>query len=77
MIPKKDVVAQDRRERILIVDDEERLRNILMNYLETEGSDCETSDDALDALEKLRSGRFSLIDYSQTESPCTTPGSSL
>ncbi|MEJ2108326.1 MAG: response regulator [Acidobacteriota bacterium] len=55
------MLVQDSREKILIVDDEERIREILLNYLETPKSYCETSPDAIDALNKIRNQRFSLV----------------
>jgi len=55
------MMIQNGREKILIVDDEEKVRNILLDYLENKESDCETSPDALDALDKIKKQRFSLV----------------
>jgi putative two-component system response regulator len=49
------------RERILIVDDEDNIRSILMRHLEKEGADCVESASALDALCKLQIQTFSLV----------------
>lgn len=49
------------RDKILIVDDEEKTRSILMRHLENEGSECAASPNALDALEKMKQQHFSLI----------------
>lgn len=55
MIERRD------REKILIVDDEENVRSILLSHLEKEGSECVTSPDAFDALKKIKNQRFSLV----------------
>jgi response regulator RpfG family c-di-GMP phosphodiesterase len=55
------MMTQIEREKILIVDDEAKVRSILLNHLENEGSDCVTSPDAFDALQKINSERFSLV----------------
>ena len=51
----------DSSEKILIVDDEAKVRSVLMDHLENGGSECQTSSNAFDALNKIRSERFSLI----------------
>ena len=55
------MLTENHQENILIVDDEEKIRNILLNYLKSEESNCETSPDASDALRKIRNKRFSLV----------------
>jgi len=54
-------LAKDGRQRILIVDDEERVRDILLHYLQNGELDCEASHDALDAWHKLRNRHYSLV----------------
>ncbi len=49
------------RERILIVDDEANVRSVLKRHLESEGAECETSHDGMDALCKLKQRNFSLV----------------
>jgi putative nucleotidyltransferase with HDIG domain len=48
-------------ERILIVDDEDSVRSILLRHLEHEGSECVSSPSAVDALSKLEQQEFSLV----------------
>jgi response regulator RpfG family c-di-GMP phosphodiesterase len=55
------MLAQNGREKILIVDDEERMRNMLLGYLGDAASDCEVAPDAFDALDKIRNRHFSLV----------------
>lgn len=49
------------QERILIVDDEDNVRSILLRHLADEGSECVESPSAIDALTKLESQSFSLV----------------
>ncbi len=51
-------LAQD---RILIVDDEANMRSILSRHLMNEKTDCVTAENAFDALNKIKSQKFSLI----------------
>jgi putative nucleotidyltransferase with HDIG domain len=53
--------GQHLRERILIVDDEAKIRSLLQQHLENEGAECVTSHDALDALDKMERQQFDLI----------------
>ena len=55
------MITHGDQEKILIVDDEEKVRSILLNHLENEGSDCVTAPDAFDALKKIKNQRFSLV----------------
>jgi putative nucleotidyltransferase with HDIG domain len=55
------MIQNTKREKILIVDDEANIRSVLMDHLENEGSDCVTSPNAFDALNKIRSQNFSLV----------------
>jgi len=55
------MISNNSREKILIVDDEEKVRSILLNHLENEGSECVTSPNAFDALNKIRKQNFSLV----------------
>jgi response regulator RpfG family c-di-GMP phosphodiesterase len=49
------------QERILIVDDEDQVRSILIRHLEAEGSACVACSTALDALSQMRLQKFSLV----------------
>lgn len=49
------------RDKILIVDDEPNVRSILMRHLADEKTDCVPSHSAFDALNKIKSERFSLV----------------
>ena len=49
------------RDRILIVDDEENVRSLLLRHLEGDGSDCVACPTALDALKKMQHQHFSLV----------------
>ncbi|MBP1595438.1 MAG: Response regulator [Acidobacteria bacterium] len=47
--------------RILIVDDEEEIRDVLMTSLEDPAFELTGSSNAMDALDKMRDARFSLV----------------
>ncbi len=47
--------------RVLVVDDEENIREVLSNYLESMNYDVQTAEDGQDALNKYRKGEFDLI----------------
>lgn len=47
--------------RILIVDDEDNVRSVLLRHLQEEGSECIACPSALDALNKMKSQHFSLV----------------
>ncbi len=47
--------------RILIVDDEDLVRSILVRHLEDEGSECVACSTALEALSQIRHQQFSLV----------------
>lgn len=49
------------REKILIVDDEANVCSVLRTHLEKEGSECVSSSNAFDALNKINDERFSLV----------------
>jgi len=55
------MIVHDRNEKILIVDDEEKVRSVLLEHLEGEGAVCDTSPNAFDALNKIRKHRYSLV----------------
>jgi response regulator RpfG family c-di-GMP phosphodiesterase len=48
-------------DRILIVDDEDQVRSILLRHLEAEGSECIACSTARDALGQMRRQQFSLV----------------
>ncbi len=48
-------------DRILVVDDEPLVRDLLSSYLSSSGYDCETASSGLEALDKLRQGPVSLV----------------
>jgi putative nucleotidyltransferase with HDIG domain len=56
-----DFLSQTGNNRILIVDDEDNIRSILLRHLEDAGAECIACPNALDALEKLRHETFSLV----------------
>jgi two-component system response regulator PilR (NtrC family) len=47
--------------RVLVVDDEENIREVLSNYLESMNYEVQTAEDGQDALDKYRKGDFDLI----------------
>lgn len=47
--------------RVLVVDDEENIREVLSNYLESMNYDVQTAEDGQDALNKYQKGEFDLI----------------
>lgn len=51
----------DQKERILVVDDEERIRRLLRMYLEKEGYEIEEAEDGETALQKATDGDYTLI----------------
>ena len=56
-----DQVQQARSDRILIVDDEPDVREILSRWLAREGYQCATVANADEACEQLRDGNFALL----------------
>lgn len=48
-------------EKILIVDDEENVRSVLLRHLEATGAECVTCSTALEALRAMHKQRFSLV----------------
>ncbi len=49
------------KEKILIVDDEEGIRELLSDFFRTEGYLCDTAKDGAEALEKFRNNGYDLI----------------
>lgn len=47
--------------RVLVVDDEENIREVLSNYLESMNYDVQTAEDGQDALNTYQKGEFDLI----------------
>lgn len=47
--------------RVMVVDDEENIRDVLSNYLDSLGYIVETANDGEDALSKFKRGGFDLI----------------
>src|SRR4030065_2687712 len=47
--------------RVLIVDDEEMVRNFLVSVLSKQGQDCQTARDGLEALEKIKNNSFDAV----------------
>ncbi|MBR3943267.1 MAG: response regulator transcription factor [Clostridia bacterium] len=47
--------------KILVVDDEERIRDILKEYLEFEGMECVEAEDGIGAINAVKQGRFDLV----------------
>jgi len=52
---------QNFRNRILIVDDEDTVRSVLLRHLQDQGSECVASPNALDALNIMKDQQFSLV----------------
>ncbi len=50
-----------KRETMLIVDDDEAIRNLLRRILEKEGYTCESAEDAEDAIDFLKKQSFDLV----------------
>ena len=50
-----------RRTRVLVVEDQDDVRRLLVTALEMEGHDVDEASNALDGLEKIRQGRYNLI----------------
>ena len=46
--------------RILIVDDEAKIRTLIRKYAEFDGYEVEEAADGMEALDKLRNGRFDI-----------------
>ena len=47
--------------RVLIVDDEEMVRNFLVSVLFKQGQNCQTARDGLEALEKIKNNSFDAV----------------
>ncbi len=47
--------------RVMVVDDEENIREVLSNYLESMNYEVDTAEDGQDALNKFSKGNFDLI----------------
>lgn len=47
--------------RVLIVDDEEMVRNFIVSVLSKHGHNCETAKDGLEALEKIKKNSFDVV----------------
>jgi two-component system chemotaxis response regulator CheY len=47
--------------KILVVDDELVLRELMQDFLETAGHKVETAENAMESLEKLRAGGFQMM----------------
>jgi len=47
--------------RVMVVDDEENIREVLSNYLKTIGYEVVTANDGQDALDKFKDGEYDLI----------------
>jgi response regulator RpfG family c-di-GMP phosphodiesterase len=52
---------QSAPDKILIVDDEDNIRSLLLRHLEEEGAECVACPTALDALSHMKQQRFSLV----------------
>ena len=47
--------------RVMVVDDEENIREVLSNYLDSLGYEVVTATDGQDALNKFETGSFDLV----------------
>ena len=54
-------VPETRALRVLVVDDEPRVLNLVREYLAADRHEVETATDGHDGLDKLRTGKFDLI----------------
>jgi response regulator RpfG family c-di-GMP phosphodiesterase len=55
------MIQQHPGEKVLIVDDEDNIRSVLLKHFEEEGSEAIASPSALDALNQMKNQSFSLI----------------
>lgn len=60
-VVKPRVSAPTRPLNVLVVDDEPSLRDIEAEYLVSDGHTVDTASDGVEALQKLRAGRFDLV----------------
>ena len=51
----------EKRDKILIIDDEEAIRRLIRSKLSAEGYKCEEASSAAQALDRLRDGEFGLV----------------
>jgi len=56
-----DMTADDRKQRVLIVDDEPVIRKLFRQFLQAEGLHCEEASNGLDALETIKESIFDLV----------------
>ena len=47
--------------KILIVDDEERIRDIIKEYLDFEGYTYDEASDGMEAIEKIKNNEYSVV----------------
>ena len=47
--------------RVLVVDDEEKIRNVIKEYAEFEGYEIDEACDGMEAIAKCRSGEYDII----------------
>src|ERR1035438_6682840 len=60
-IPSYERDRQVSAPRVLVVDDERAIREILRDFLEMEGFDVTTADDGVTALHALENGRYDVL----------------
>lgn len=46
--------------RILVVDDEELIRNVVFEYARNEGYKCDEAENGMDAIEKIETNKYGL-----------------
>lgn len=56
-----DIISRKRPAKVLIVDDEQDIRQILYQWLSNENYECVTARDGLDALQKIKNERYALV----------------
>ena len=59
---------------VLIVEDEQRLRDIIRDYFTAHGADCDLARDGAEALELLRENDYDAILHAQPGRLCRVPG---
>ena len=57
----EDVTMKPSKYTILVVDDEERLRNLIVTFLSKLGHSCVTAIDGVDALDKMKGNKIDAV----------------
>ena len=57
--------------KLLVVDDEERIRSMIRKYGEFEGHEIEEAVDGMDAIEKCKQAEYDPVSYTHLTLPTT------